>query len=149
MDCGLAGTVLRFVPPVAALGTETVVDSTATSRPGPAPSRRCWTRCAASASDIDGDAPAVLGARHRRGARAARSRSTRRRRRSSSPACCCPGAAFTDGLTIVHTGTSVPSAPHVAMTVAMLRDAGVDVDDADDQPLAGVAPGPIARAALG
>jgi 3-phosphoshikimate 1-carboxyvinyltransferase len=39
------------------------------------------------------------------------------------------GAAFTNGLTIVHTGESVPSAPHVAMTVAMLRDAGVDVDD--------------------
>jgi 3-phosphoshikimate 1-carboxyvinyltransferase len=40
------------------------------------------------------------------------------------------GAAFTDGLTIVHTGTSVPSAPHIAMTVAMLRQAGVEVDDA-------------------
>jgi 3-phosphoshikimate 1-carboxyvinyltransferase len=39
------------------------------------------------------------------------------------------GAAFEHGLTIVHTGTSVPSAPHVAMTVAMLRQAGVDVDD--------------------
>jgi 3-phosphoshikimate 1-carboxyvinyltransferase len=39
------------------------------------------------------------------------------------------GAAFTDGLTIVHTGESVPSAPHIAMTIAMLRDAGVDVDD--------------------
>src|SRR5207237_1788443 len=34
------------------------------------------------------------------------------------------GAAFTDGLTIVHTGESVPSAPHVAMTVSLLRDGG-------------------------
>ncbi|HEX5143351.1 MAG TPA: 3-phosphoshikimate 1-carboxyvinyltransferase, partial [Mycobacterium sp.] len=40
------------------------------------------------------------------------------------------GAAFTEGLTIVHTGTTVPSAPHIAMTVTMLRQAGVDVDDA-------------------
>jgi 3-phosphoshikimate 1-carboxyvinyltransferase len=40
------------------------------------------------------------------------------------------GAAFTEGLTVQHTGTSVPSAPHIAMTVAMLRQAGVDVDDA-------------------
>ena len=39
------------------------------------------------------------------------------------------GARFTEGLTIVHTGESVPSAPHVAMTVAMLREAGVEVDD--------------------
>ena len=30
---------------------------------------------------------------------------------------------------MVHTGTSVPSAPHIAMTTTMLRQAGVDVDD--------------------
>src|SRR6202165_284434 len=36
VDCGLAGTVLRFVPPVAALGTETVTfdgDEQARARP--------------------------------------------------------------------------------------------------------------------
>ena len=53
------------------------------------------------------------------------------------------GAAFTDGLTIVHTGESVPSAPHIAMTVSMMRDAGVDVDDSHANRWR-VAPGPIA-----
>ena len=53
------------------------------------------------------------------------------------------GASFTDGLTIVHTGESVPSAPHVAMTVAMLREAGVDVDDTQANRWR-VSPGPIA-----
>jgi 3-phosphoshikimate 1-carboxyvinyltransferase len=53
------------------------------------------------------------------------------------------GAAFAKGLTIVHTGESVPSAPHVAMTVSMLRDAGVDVDDTQANHW-WVAPGPIA-----
>ena len=53
------------------------------------------------------------------------------------------GAAFTDGLTVVHTGESVPSAPHVAMTVSMLREADVDVDDAQANRWR-VAPGPIA-----
>ena len=53
------------------------------------------------------------------------------------------GAAFTDGLTVVHTGTSVPSAPHIAMTVAMLREAGVEVDDATANRWH-VRPGPIA-----
>jgi 3-phosphoshikimate 1-carboxyvinyltransferase len=53
------------------------------------------------------------------------------------------GAGFTDGLTIVHTGDSVPSAPHVAMTVAMLRDAGVDVDDTKRNTWR-VSPGPVA-----
>ena len=32
--------------------------------------------------------------------------------------------AFDDGLTVVHTGASLPSAPHIAMTVTMLRQAG-------------------------
>ena len=53
------------------------------------------------------------------------------------------GPAFTDGLTIVHTGESVPSAPHIAMTVSMMRDAGADVDDTQAN-LWRVAPGPIA-----
>ncbi len=43
----------------------------------------------------------------------------------------------------MHTGESVPSAPHVAMTVAMLRDAGVDVDDTQANRWQ-VSPGPIA-----
>jgi 3-phosphoshikimate 1-carboxyvinyltransferase len=53
------------------------------------------------------------------------------------------GATFTDGLTVFHTGTAVPSAPHVAMTVAMLRDAGVAVDDTEANRWR-VDPGPIA-----
>jgi 3-phosphoshikimate 1-carboxyvinyltransferase len=39
------------------------------------------------------------------------------------------GASFTDGLIVQHTGPQLPSAPHIAMTVAMLRQAGVEVDD--------------------
>ena len=49
------------------------------------------------------------------------------------------GPSFTDGLTVQHLGPALPSAPHIAMTVAMLRQAGVDVDDADAEPLAGAA----------
>jgi 3-phosphoshikimate 1-carboxyvinyltransferase len=52
------------------------------------------------------------------------------------------GASFAEGLTVVHTGESVPSAPHVAMTVAMLRDAGVEVDDMQANRWR-VSPGPI------
>ena len=53
------------------------------------------------------------------------------------------GATFAEGLTVVHTGESVPSAPHIAMTVAMLREAGVEVDDTRDNRWH-VAPGPVA-----
>jgi 3-phosphoshikimate 1-carboxyvinyltransferase len=38
-------------------------------------------------------------------------------------------ASFTEGLTVQHTGSKLPSAPHIAMTIAMLRQAGVDVED--------------------
>jgi 3-phosphoshikimate 1-carboxyvinyltransferase len=39
------------------------------------------------------------------------------------------GASFSNGLTVQHRGSALPSAPHIAMTVAMLRQAGVNVDD--------------------
>jgi 3-phosphoshikimate 1-carboxyvinyltransferase len=39
------------------------------------------------------------------------------------------GARYDKGLTVHHDGKPVPSLPHIDMTVAMLRNAGVDVDD--------------------
>ena len=47
-----------------------------------------------------------------------------------------------------HAASRVPSAPHVAMTVAMLRDAGVDVDDTQPNRWR-VSPRPDRRPALG
>ncbi|WP_054604030.1 3-phosphoshikimate 1-carboxyvinyltransferase [Mycolicibacterium fortuitum] len=127
VDCGLAGTVLRFVPPVAALSTTAVLfdgDEQARARPI-AP---LLDALRGLGVDVDGDALpfAVRG-------RGAVSGGTVEIDASGSSqfvsGLLLSGATFTDGLTIVHTGTSVPSAPHVAMTVAMLRDAGVHVDD--------------------
>ena len=53
------------------------------------------------------------------------------------------GARFDEGLTVVHHGPPVPSLPHIAMTVSMLRAAGVDVDDSVPDQWS-VEPGPIA-----
>ena len=53
------------------------------------------------------------------------------------------GASFTDGLTVQHVGQALPSAPHIAMTVAMLRQAGVEVDDTTPNRWH-VRPGPVA-----
>ena len=141
VDCGLAGTVLRFVPPVAALSTETVTfdgDEQACARPI-AP---LLTALRGLGATIDGDGlpfrvhgGGSVSRRHRRDRRVGLV--TVRFRADAL------GAAFIDGLTIVHTGESVPSAPHVAMTVSMLRDAGVDVDDAQANRWR-VRPGPIA-----
>ncbi len=127
IDCGLAGTVLRFVPPVAALGTTAVTfdgDEQARARPI-APLLEALRGLGV---DVDGDA-LPFGVR---GTGSAAGGTVEIDASSSSQfvsGLLLSGAAFTNGLTIVHTGESVPSAPHVAMTVAMLRDAGVEVDD--------------------
>ncbi|HYJ55298.1 MAG TPA: 3-phosphoshikimate 1-carboxyvinyltransferase [Mycobacterium sp.] len=141
VDCGLAGTVLRFVPPVAALSTETVTfdgDEQARARPI-APLldglRGLGVR-------VDGDSlPFAV-----RGDGSVRGGTTEIDASGSSQfvsGLLLSGAAFAEGLTIVHTGESVPSAPHIAMTVAMLRDAGVEVDDSHADRWE-VAAGPIA-----
>jgi 3-phosphoshikimate 1-carboxyvinyltransferase len=140
VDCGLAGTVLRFVPPVAALGTQTVVfdgDEQARARPI-APLLDALRGLGVA---IDGNAlPFSV-----RGSGTVAGGTVEIDASGSSQfvsGLLLSGAALRDGLTIVHTGESVPSAPHVAMTVAMLRDADVDVDDTQTNRWR-VSPGPI------
>jgi 3-phosphoshikimate 1-carboxyvinyltransferase len=141
IDCGLAGTVLRFVPPVAALSSETVAfdgDEQARARPI-AP---LLDALRGLGVDIDGDGLpfSVRGAGSVSGGTVEIDASASSQFVSGL---LLSGAGFTDGLTIVHTGDSVPSAPHVGMTVSMLRDAGVDVDDTESNRWR-VTPGPIA-----
>jgi 3-phosphoshikimate 1-carboxyvinyltransferase len=141
VDCGLAGTVLRFLPPVAALSKQTVRfdgDEQARTRPM-AP---LLDALRGLGVDIDGDGLpfSVRGTGSVAGGTVEIDASASSQFVSGL---LLSGAAFTDGLTIVHTGESVPSAPHVAMTVSMLRDAGVDVDDTQSNRWH-VAPGPIA-----
>lgn len=141
IDCGLAGTVLRFVPPLAALGSEVVTfdgDEQARSRPI-APLldglRGLGVR-------VDGDAMPFQV----RGEGAVAGGTVHIDASSSSQfvsGLLLSGPTFRDGLTVVHTGESVPSAPHVAMTVTMLREAGVSVDDATPNRWV-IQPGPVA-----
>lgn len=127
IDCGLAGTVLRFLPAVAALSTETVIfdgDEQARARPI-APLLDALRGLGVR---IDGDSlPFEV-----RGEGAVAGGEVRIDASASSQfvsGLLLAGTTFRDGLTVVHTGQSVPSAPHVAMTVSMLRSAGVTVDD--------------------
>ena len=127
IDCGLAGTVLRFVPPLAALGPSAVTfdgDEQARGRPI-APLLDGLRELGV---DIDGDRLpfTVRGHGSVRGGTVHIDASASSQFVSGLLLC---GAAFTDGLTVVHTGTTVPSAPHIAMTAAMLDEVGVSVDD--------------------
>jgi len=52
------------------------------------------------------------------------------------------GARYDEGVDVRHRGAPIPSAPHVEMTVAMLREHGVEVDDTQADRWR-VGPGPI------
>ncbi len=125
VDCGLAGTVLRFVPPLAALSLETVTfdgDEQARSRPI-APLLNALRGLGV---DIDGDGLpfGVHGSGSVAGGAVEIDASASSQFVSGL---LLAGPSFSDGLTVQHRGAALPSAPHIAMTVAMLRQAGVDV----------------------
>ena len=141
IDCGLAGTVLRFVPPLAALSTATVTfdgDDQARARP----ITPLLDGLRGLGVNIEGSGLPFLV----RGHGTVRGGTVYIDASASSQfvsGLLLSGAAFRIGLTLVHTGASLPSTPHIAMTVAMLREAGVEVDDTVANQWQ-VAPGPIA-----
>ena len=125
VDCGLAGTVMRFVPPLAALADGDVVfDGDEQARTRPLDTLLSGLR--ALDADIAGDTlPFTV---HGRGA--LRGGTVTIDASGSSQfvsGLLLSGAAFDEGLTVRHDGKPVPSMPHIDMTVEMLRTAGVDV----------------------
>ncbi|UGT94446.1 3-phosphoshikimate 1-carboxyvinyltransferase [Mycobacterium ostraviense] len=127
VDCGLAGTVLRFVPPLAALSAAIVTfdgDEQARARPI-AP---LLDALRGLGVQVDGASLPfrVRGTGSVTGGTVAIDASASSQFVSGL---LLSAASFTEGLTVQHTGAALPSAPHIAMTVAMLRQAGVDVDD--------------------
>ena len=141
VDCGLAGTVMRFVPPLAALADGPVRfdgDERARQRPMGAVLGALRTL----GCQIDGNAlPFVL---HGRGALPGGE--VRIDASGSSQfvsGLLLSAARYDGGITVHHDGPPVPSLPHIQMTVQMLAERGVGVDT-DGATWWRVAPGPIA-----
>lgn len=127
VDCGLAGTVLRFVPPLAALSAVPVTfDGDEQARARPIAPLLDALRGLGVRIDGAGLPFRVRGTGSIAGGTVAVDASASSQFVSGLLLC---GSSFTDGLTVQHTGSTLPSAPHIAMTVTMLRQAGVDVDD--------------------
>jgi 3-phosphoshikimate 1-carboxyvinyltransferase len=143
IDCGLAGTVMRFVPPVAALrGGDTAFDGDPHARTRPMSEvlralRSLWVTVD---SETDRLPFVVAGSGRVRGGRVVIDASTSSQFVS---ALLLAGARFEDGIDVRHDGEPVPSLPHIEMTVACLRERGVEVDDGDVNRWR-VQPGPIA-----
>lgn len=127
VDCGLAGTVLRFVPPLAALADAVVeFDGDEQARARPIAPLLDALRGLGVKIDGSGLPFRVHGNGSVAGGTVAIDASASSQFVSGLLLC---AASFTEGLTVQHTGAQLPSAPHIAMTTVMLRQAGVDVDD--------------------
>jgi 3-phosphoshikimate 1-carboxyvinyltransferase len=143
IDCGLAGTVMRFLPPVAALATGLVHfdgDPHARTRPMTGVLDALRGLGVAIEDDGRGTLPfTVAGSGRVRGGTVEIDASASSQFVS---ALLLAGARFRGGLTVRHVGPPVPSLPHIEMTVACLREHGVEVDDSRADTWI-VAPGPV------
>jgi len=140
VDCGLAGTVMRFVPPVAGLSTGAIsFDGDAHMRQRPVGEILGALRTLGV--DVPGESLpfTVRGTGSVRGGTVVVDASASSQFIS---ALLLAGARYDEGVDVRHDGKPMPSLPHVDMTVAMLREHGVDVDDADANRWR-VAPGPV------
>jgi 3-phosphoshikimate 1-carboxyvinyltransferase len=128
IDVGNAGTVLRFMPPVAALADADVRfrgDERVSKRPV-GPLLTALRTLGATVSDHGtGAVPfAVRGRGSVPGGTVTLDASSSSQLVSGL---LLAAARFDAGAEIRHSGPPVPSAPHIEMTVRMLRSAGVDV----------------------
>lgn len=146
IDCGLAGTVMRFVPPLAALRNgASLFDGDPHARKRPMGTIiEALKALGVSVSAEGGGTPsslpfAVEGTGEVRGGHLVIDASASSQFVS---ALLLVGARFTEGLHLEHAGKPVPSLDHINMTVAVLRGAGVVVDDSVANHWV-VAPGPI------
>jgi 3-phosphoshikimate 1-carboxyvinyltransferase len=129
IDCGLAGTVMRFVPPIAALTHGSVRfdgDREAYARPM-APLLGALKHLGAR---VDGNGYSlpftITGNPRLRGGEVTVDAAGSSQFLSGL---LLAGARYTDGIDIRHIGGEIPSLPHVQMTLAMLRTRGIEVDD--------------------
>lgn len=142
VDCGLAGTVMRFVPPLVLMADAPVAfdgDEGARVRPmGP-----LLDALRALGATVEDDGRGTLPF-------------------TVTPPTAIPASVEVDssassqfvtglllvaprlphGLTIRHVGETLPSLPHITMTCATLRDAGVQVEQPDERTWI-VHPGPL------
>ncbi|MBT2500254.1 3-phosphoshikimate 1-carboxyvinyltransferase [Agromyces sp. ISL-38] len=144
IDCGLAGTVMRFVPPVAALALgPTTFDGDEGARRRPMAASIQALR--ALGVDLDDDRRGTLpftvhGTGRVEGGALEIDASASSQFVSGL---LLSAARFDHGLDLRHTGERLPSLPHIEMTIETLRVRGVDVSSPETGRWI-VSPGPIA-----
>ena len=130
VDCGLAGTIMRFLPPVAALADgPVVIDGDPYARKRPMSTMTMALR--ELGVDIEGDSLPLSITPHGipEGAEVTIDASASSQFVSGL---LLAGARYRNGISVRHEGGTVPSQPHILMTIGMLRDAGVHVVAGED-----------------
>lgn len=143
VDCGLAGTVMRFVPPAAGLSSGSVsFDGDPHMRTRPIDEVLAALRTLGVDVDDDGRGALPFRIRGRGSVRGGRVVIDASASSQFVSALLLAGARYDEGVDVRHDGKPVPSLPHIDMTVAMLREHGVEVDDTEANRWA-VAPGVV------
>lgn len=143
IDCGLAGTVMRFLPPIAALADgATTFDGDEGARIRPMAGLLDGLTAAGAAIDrgANGLPFTITGRADQPGGQVVIDSSATSQFVSGL---LLAGARFAGGLDLRHEGPSVPSRPNIDMTVEMLRDRGVRIEEPEPDRWI-VSPGPIA-----
>ena len=146
VDCGLAGTVMRFVPPVAALARGDVrFDGDPHARTRPMDEMLGALRALGVQLDDEGRGRlpfSLHGTGSVKGGTVVLDASASSQFVS---ALLLAGARYDEGVDVIHDGKPVPSLPHIDMTVHALRHHGVEVVD-DEPDRWRVSPGPVRAA---
>lgn len=143
IDCGLAGTVMRFVPPLSLLAkgvTEFDGDEGARRRP----MHTTIESLRALGARVDSDSLAlpfkVTSSGQVEGGELSIDASASSQFVSGL---LLVAAKFKSGLTLIHSGEELPSLPHIEMTLETLRERGVNAHSISDRSWR-VEPGPVA-----
>jgi 3-phosphoshikimate 1-carboxyvinyltransferase len=128
IDTGLAGTVMRFVPPVAALATgPTTFDGDPYARERPMATLLDGLRQSGVIVDDEDRGRMPFTVHGAGGASGGRVNVDASASSQFVSALLLAGARYDKGIEIVHTGAyAVPSQPHIDMTLDLLRASGVD-----------------------
>ncbi len=124
IDCGLAGTVMRFVPPMAMLASgEVKFDGDEGARRRPMQTTiDSLSALGARVSDSTSLPFSVFGTSEVQGGELEIDASASSQFVSGL---LLSAARFKDGLTLTHIGKDLPSQPHIEMTLKCLQDRGV------------------------
>lgn len=141
IDVGLAGTIMRFVPPLAALA-EGVTPFTGDREAEVRPIAPLLDGLRQAGAVVEGASLpfSVHGTGSVRGGGVTIDASGSSQFVSGL---LLAAARFDEGLVVHHAGGAVPSRPHIGLTLAMLRDRGVDAAEVGEASWR-VVPGPIA-----